>query len=95
MSSLAKCVAGLALIAGLLATVPDTAEAGYRRHCHRGWVGGWSFGFGFGYPYYARPYSYGPYYIPYYYAPPPTCGWVRYRVWRRGHWVLRRAWRCW
>ena len=32
--------------------------------------------------------------MPSYYAGPP-CGWVRVRVWRHGHWVLRRAWRCW
>ena len=56
-----------------------------------GWGPGFALGFGsglgwgWGYPYYASPYYYTE----------PACGWVRIRVWRHGHWVLRRAWRCW
>ena len=46
-----------------------------------GFGSGWGWG---GYPYYAEPYYAG-----------PDCGWVRVRVRRHGHWVLRRAWRCW
>ena len=57
-----------------------------------GWRGGgWGFGPGWGWGY-ARPY-YGPY--PYYEDAPATCGYVRVRVLRAGHWVFRRAWRCW
>ena len=46
-----------------------------------GFGSGWGWG---GYPYYAEPYYAG-----------PDCGWVHVHVWRHGHWVLRRAWRCW
>ena len=53
---------------------------------HRG--GGWGPGFGFGFGY---PYAFGG---PYYYDQ-PNCGYVRVRVLRNHHWVLRRAWRCW
>jgi hypothetical protein len=59
---------------------------------HGGWRGGWGWapgsvlGFDWGYPYYGGSY---------YYAPAPDCGWVRVRVWQRGRWLLRRAWRCW
>ena len=54
--------------------------------------GGPGFGWGWDYPYglLPTPYYYGG---PYYYD--RACGWVRVRVLRRGHWVLRRAWRCW
>lgn len=66
---------------------------------YRGWRGGgwgWGPGIGFGLGYgWGYPYYGGPYYArPYYYAE-PNCGYVRARVWRNGHWVLRRAWRCW
>jgi hypothetical protein len=53
-----------------------------------GWGGGgWGFGWGGGW---------GPYWGPDYYSyGPGDCGWVRVRVLRNGHWVVRRAWRCW
>ena len=55
-------------------------------HGRRWYGGGWGWGpaWGWGYPYY-----YGGYYGD------QACGWARVRVWRHGHWVLRRAWRCW
>jgi hypothetical protein len=103
MSKLIKFIAVLALVAGTFAITLNAASA-QRWHGHGGWHGGWGhhgwgwgpgFGLGWGWgPYYARPY-YGPY--PYYsdaYAE-PRCGYTRMRVWRNGHWVLRRAWRCW
>jgi hypothetical protein len=98
MSKLVKILVALVLIGGGIAVSMGDADAHYRRHYRYGYSGGWGpawgFTFGFGYPYYARPYA--PYYGPsYYYRPGPECGWVRYRVWRRGHWVVRRAWRCW
>jgi hypothetical protein len=103
MSKLVKIFALLTLLAGAVVVVPTSADARYR---HGGWRGGgygwgpaigFGFGLGLGYPYYARPYyGYGPYYGGgYYYGPPPRCGYVRVRVWRNGHWALRRAWRCW
>ena len=98
MSKLAKIFAALALIAGASVITPDIAAA---QHHHGGghhgggghhfggggWRGGGGFGFGWGYPSYY--YGGGPYYSA------PDCGWVRVGVWRNGHWVLRRAWRCW
>jgi hypothetical protein len=49
--------------------------------------GGWGWGGGLGW---------GPYWGPdYYYNEPGDCGWVRVRVLRNHHWVVRRAWRCW
>jgi hypothetical protein len=66
-------------------------RGGYRGGGHYrggGWGPGFGFGLGLGLGY---PYGYGG---PYYYAE-PNCGYVRVRVWRSGHWVLRRAWRCW
>lgn len=107
MSKRVKFFAILMLLAGAIAVTPGTAMAqhhgghgggghhggwhgggGYRGGGWRG--GGWgpSFGFGWGYPDY---YGYGPDY----YAPEPMCDWVRVRVQRNGHWVLRRTWRCW
>jgi hypothetical protein len=102
MSKLVKFLAIAALVAGAFAMTPGPATAQHHHggHWHGGgghWHGGWGWGRGFGwgfgfgpgwgwggYPYYAEPY----------YAQ-PTCGWVRVRVWRHGHWYLRRAWRCW
>jgi len=111
MSKLVKFFVSAALIAGALAMTPGPAAAqhhgghGGGHGGHGGWHhgggwhgggwrgggwrgGGWGWGpgvvWGFGYPYYDG-----------YYYDEPNCGWVRVRVLRRGHWVLRRAWRCW
>jgi hypothetical protein len=108
MSKLVKFFAIAVLVAGAFAMTPGPAAAQHHHggghwrggggHWHGGggWGGGWGgfgpgFAFGFGsgwgwggYPYYAEPY----------YAE-PACGWARVRVWRHGHWALRRAWRCW
>jgi hypothetical protein len=97
MSKLVRFFAIAALVAGAFAMTPGPAAA---QHHHGGghWSGGghwrgggWGPGFGFGfgpawgwgYPFYVQPYVEG-----------PDCGWVSVRVWRHGHWVLRRAWRC-
>jgi hypothetical protein len=54
---------------------------------YRGGWGGGGWGWGGGW---------GPYWGPdYYYNEPGDCGWVRVRVLRNHHWVVRRAWRCW
>ena len=103
MSRIVKFFAIAALVAGAFAMTPGPAAAQHHHHGgghwhggHGGWGGGWGgfgpgFAFGFGsgwgwggYPYYAEPY----------YAE-PACGWARVRVWRHGHWHVRRAWRCW
>lgn len=96
MSKLGKFLAIAALVAGGFAITPGPAAAYYHGggHWHGGYGGhwhgggwGWGRGFGWGwggYPYYAQPY----------YAQ-PACGWTHVRVWRHGHWYLRRAWRCW
>jgi uncharacterized membrane protein len=110
MSKLAKFLAVAGLIAGTFAMTPGPALAQHHHHrgggtlggnWHRGggghwrgggWGGGWSggwgpgpfWGWGFGLPYYEEPY-----YVE------PDCGWVRVRVRRHHHWVLRRVWRCW
>ena len=97
MSKLAKIFAVLTLLVGAITITQGTAFAqrhhggghhggGGHHFGGGGWRGGGGFGFGWGYPYY---YGGGPYYGA------PDCGWVRVRVLRRGHWVLRRAWRCW
>jgi hypothetical protein len=102
MSKLVKFLAIAALVAGAFAMTPGPAAAQHHHggggHWHGGGWGGFGpgfvFGFGSGlgwgwggypYPYYAQPYYYGE----------PACGWARVRVWRHGHWHLRRAWRCW
>ena len=104
MSKLVKFFAIAALISGALAMTPGPAAAQHHHgggHWHGGgghfrgggWGGfgpGFALGFGSGWGWGGYPYSY---YDDYYAAPP--CGWVRVRVWRHGHWVLRRAWRCW
>jgi hypothetical protein len=106
MSKLRKLLAVLALVAGAFAITPDAASAQHWHGGHGGWHGGgwhggwhggwgyrgWGWGPGFGWGWgYPRPF-YGPYY---YDAPAPTCGYVRTRVWRAHHWVIRRVWRCW
>lgn len=93
MSKLVKFFAIGALVAGAFAMTPAPAAA-YHGHGGGHWHGGggrggfgpgFAFGSGWGgYPYYAEPYYAG-----------PDCGWVRVRVRRHGHWMLRRAWRCW
>lgn len=103
MSWLTRFFASAALIFSFLAFMPGSAEARwYGGHWHGGWRGGlgWgpAFGLGLGLGYgwgWSYPYAYYP--GPYYYAlpPEPACGWARVRVWRNGHWVSRRAWRCW
>lgn len=89
MSKLVKFFAIAALVAGAFAMTPGPAAA---QHYHGGgghWHGGgWGPGFVFGF---GPGWGWGPY--PYYAE--PACGWVRVRVWRHDHWVLRRAWRCW
>jgi len=80
MSKIVKLVASVALFAVVFAAAAEARSGhGHRGGHHGGWRGG----------------GWSPYYFggPRYYA--PACGWVRVRVWRRGHWVLRRAWRCW
>ena len=91
MSKFARFFAIAALLAGAVAATPGTALAQHH-HGGGGWHhgggyrgGGFGFGLGLGYPYYYG----GPYYAA------PACGWTRVRVWRNGHWALRRAWRCW
>ena len=103
MSKLVKFFAIAALVAGAFAMTPGPAAAQYQAMAAAigmaavaiGTADGAAFGPGFalgfgsgwgwgGYPYYAEPY----------YAE-PACGWARVRVWRHGHWYLRRAWRCW
>ena len=99
MSKLVKFFAIAALVAGSLAMTPGPAAAQHHHH-HGGlrgggggWGGGWGPGFVFGFgPAWGWGYPYS-YYDDYYVA--PSCGWVRVRVWRNHHWVLRRARRCW
>jgi hypothetical protein len=108
MAKLVKLIAAAALIAGALASTPAAAQHHGHGGWHGGgwhgggWHGGgwhrggWGWGpgfglglglgYGWGYPYY---YAGDPYYAE------PACGWTRVRVWRYGHWVIRRAWRCW
>ena len=106
MSKFFKVLAVVGVLAGAMAATSGTALAqrhgggghwhGGGGHFHGGgghWRGGgfrgggWGpgFGIGFGSPYY---YGGGPYYGA------PGCGYTRVRLWRNGHWVLRRAWRC-
>ncbi len=87
MSKIATILAALFLLLGAIAATPTPAAA-YWHHGHS-WHGGSGFAFGWGWGGYPYPYYYGG---PYYAA--PACGWTSYRVWRHGHWVLRRAWRC-
>ena len=103
MSKLVKFFAIAALLVGAFAMTPGPAAAQHYHgggHWHGGgghWHGGgWGWGRGFGWGLgWGYPYYYGGPYYPYYYDGGPDCGWVRVRVWRNGHWVIRRAWRCW
>jgi hypothetical protein len=106
MSRFFKVLAIVGVLAGAMAATSGTALAQHHRgggggggfhggggHWRGGgwrgggWGPGFGFGLGLGYPYY-----YGG---PYYDGGPGNCGYVRVRVWRSGHWVLRRAYRCW
>jgi hypothetical protein len=103
MSKITKLLAALCVAGAAVAALPDAALAqrhgggghggggfhgggGHWRGGGGGWRGGWGPGFGFGF---GTPYYYG---SPYYYG--DSCGYARVRVWRNGHWVLRRAYRC-
>lgn len=104
MSKFLKFFAIAALVAGAFAMTPAPAAA-QRHHGGGHWHGGgghfrgggWG-GFGPGFVLGFGPaWSWGGYPYSYYddnYAGPP-CGWTHVRVWRHGHWALRRAWRCW
>jgi hypothetical protein len=88
MSKIATILAALFLTIGVLA-VSSPAQARWHHGWHHGggwgWGSGFALGLGAGYPYY---YGGGPYYAA------PACGWRPVRVWRYGHWIIRRAWRC-
>jgi hypothetical protein len=101
MSKFTKLLAGLCVAGAAFAAMPDAALAQHHHgagggHWHGGghwrgggWRGGgWGFGFGAPYYYYGGPTYYG---SPYY---GDNCGYTRVRVWRNGHWVTRRAYRC-
>jgi hypothetical protein len=100
MSKLFKVLAVVGVLAGTMAATSGTALAqrhGGGAHSHGGggghwrgggYRGGWGPGFGIGF---GSPYYYG---APYYYGGPGNCGYSRVRLWRNGHWVLRRYWRC-
>lgn len=96
MSKLIKLFASVALIVGLF-TAAAEARGPHGGGWHGGgggWHGGGGHWRGGGWGGWGVPYGY--YYPgPYYYGYGPGCGWTRVRVWRRGHWVIRRAWRCW
>ncbi|HEY4077403.1 MAG TPA: hypothetical protein VGM26_10790 [Rhizomicrobium sp.] len=109
MSKVTKLLTALCVAGAALAAMPNAALAqrhggggwhGGGGHWHGGgghwrgggWRGGgwgWGPGFalGFGAPYYGGYYG-----SPYYSG--DSCGYTRVRVWRNGHWVLRRAYRC-
>lgn len=91
---MSKVLRALAIVALAMTVSAGAAEAaghhgggGHGWHGGGGWGWGGGWGLGWGVPYY--------YPGPYYYGYGPGCGWTRVRVWRGGHWVLRRAWRCW
>jgi len=94
-------VLGIVALA-LVINVGATEAAGRGGHRGGGHGGGWHGGGGYGGGGFvagailggllAAPYYYGG---PGYYYGAGDCGWVRVRVLRRGHWVIRRVWRCW
>lgn len=99
MSKIFKVLAIVGVFAGAMVVTSGPALAqhhgGGHGGFHRGggWHGGWRGGYGPGFVFgFGAPYYYGG---PYYNGGPGDCGYVRVRVWRGGHWVLRRAWRCW
>jgi hypothetical protein len=97
MSKFTK-VFGIVALA-LVINIGAAEAAGH--HGHHGHGGGWGGG-GWGGGGFATgailggllaaPYYYGD--TGYYYGA-GDCGWVRVRVLRHSHWVLRRVWRCW
>jgi hypothetical protein len=88
MSKFAKVLATAALIAGAIA-VSSPAQARWHHGWHHGGGWGWGSGLALGFGAAADPYYYGG---PYYGG--SACGWRPIRVWRYGHWSIRRAWRC-
>jgi hypothetical protein len=109
MSKFAKCL-GIAVLALVINTGGALAQhhghgGGGRGGGHGGgWHGGgWGY-YGGGFAagallggLLAAPYYYpGPYYYggPGGYYGPVGCGWVRVRILRHGHWVIRRVWSC-
>lgn len=103
MSKITRLLAALCVVGAAFAAMPNAAMArsggwhGGGGHWHGGgghwrgggWRGGgWGWGPGFAIGF-GAPYYYG---SPYYYG--DSCGYTRIRVWRNGHWVLRRAYRC-
>jgi len=94
ISKLARFLASAALIFSFFAFVPGSADAHWRGGYWRGgWGWGPAFGLGLGLGYgwgWDYPYTY----YPRSYYGGPACGWARVRVWRNGHRVSRRAWRC-
>jgi hypothetical protein len=99
MSKQMRILAIVGMIAGAVAAAPSSALAYHHGHGSYRHGGGYYHGGGWGWGGYGWGWGWGPafaYYPPVYYAPPPQeCGWVHVRVWRHGHWVLRRAWQCW
>lgn len=94
MSKFAKCL-GITVLALVINT--GGALAQHHRHGGGGWGGGgFAAGALLGGLLAAPYYSPGPYYYggPGGYYGPAGCGWVRVRVLRNGHWVIRRVWRC-
>jgi hypothetical protein len=92
MSKFTKVLGIVAL--ALVINVGAAEAAGHGGH-HGGHGGGWHGG-GWGGGGWGWGGGWGPYWGPDYYSyGPGDCGWVRVRVLRYGHWVVRRAWRCW
>ena len=88
MPKLMKLLAAVMLITSVVAFATGNAEA----RCRDGQYGGcgqwggwgwgpWGPGVGWGQ---GNPYFYG-----------SRCGWIHVPVWRNGHRIIRRAWRCW
>ena len=86
MSKFIKAILVVALATGVFSAAAEAAGHGHGGGHGGGFHGGGFRGGGWG----------GAYWGPYpYYSGPSDCGWVSVRVLRGGHWVVRRAWRCW